>query len=123
MINSSPRMEINSMDTLPFKNSPILRNFKAHALLASLALLPFAAPVNAADTKPTAAEVSKARAECAAQKQKVRKIESANEDDPQLTSARATWASACGHAQDLINAASGVPPPAPSPDPNAPAAN
>lgn len=109
------------MDTLSFNNSRILRNFKACAFVASLALLPFSAPVNAADTKPTAAEISKARAECAAQKQKVRKLESTNADDPQLTSARAAWAHACGQAQDLISAASGIPPPAPAPDPNAPA--
>lgn len=111
------------MDKPLFNNSRFLRNFKACAFVASLALMPLAAPVSAADAKPSAAEISKARAECAAHKQKIHAMESANEDDPQLTSARAAWASACGHAQDLINAASGIPPPAPAPDPNAPAAN
>lgn len=110
------------MNTLLFDNFRILRKFQACTLVASLMLLPFATPAQAANAKPTAAEISKARAECAAHKQKVRALESANEDDPQLPAARAAWASACGHAQDLISAASGIPPPAPAPDPNATAA-
>ncbi|GEM_PF-6329806 len=110
------------MNTPLFNNSRILRSLKSCFFIAGLALLPFTAPVSAADTKPTAAEISKARAECAAHKQKVRALETANEDDPQLPAERAAWASACGHAQDLISAASGIRPPAPAPDPNAAAA-
>ena len=107
------------MNTTLFNNTRSSRRLAACALVTGLLLLPLAGLVNAGDAKPTAAEISKARAECAAQKQKVRALESANEDDPQLASARATWARACGHAQDLISAASGIPPPTPAPDPNA----
>jgi uncharacterized membrane protein len=114
-------MEMRGMDTPLFNNSLILRKSKACALAASLALLSLATPLQAAETRPTAAEISKARAQCAVHKQKVRALESANENDPQLPSERTAWASACGHAQDLISAASGIPPPAPAPDPNAPA--
>lgn len=110
------------MNTSLFSNSRILRNLKSGSLVASLALLTITTSAMAADAKPTAAEISKARAECSAQKQKVHALENANENDPQLTDARATWVRACGHAQDLINAASGAKPPAPAPDPNAAAA-
>ena len=107
------------MNTPLFNKSRILRIFRPAGVIAGLALLPLATLTNAADTKPTAAEISKARAECAAQKHKVKAMESANADDPQLPEARKAWAQACGHAQDLISAASGIPPPAPAPDPNA----
>lgn len=110
------------MKTALFNNSRILRNFRAGSLVVGLALLPLATAANAADAKPSAAEISKARAQCAAEKRKVQAMESANADDPALSAARLTWAQACGHAQDLISAASGIPPPVPAPDPNAPAA-
>lgn len=108
------------MNTSLRSNSSLLRNLRTGLLLmAGLALLSVATAAGAADAKPTAAEINKARAECAAHKQKVHALENANENDPQLPAARAAWASACGHAQDLISAASGIPPPEPAPDPNA----
>lgn len=102
-----------------FNNSRILRNFKACAAIASLALLPFAPPVGAASATPTAMEINKARAECAEQKRKVRTLESANAGEELQVAARLAWEHACGHAQELIGAASGVPPPKPTADPNA----
>jgi hypothetical protein len=115
-------MEIGNMKTFLFNNSWVLRNFKAGTAIVGLALWAWAMPASAADAKPTAAEISKARAQCAAEKRKVKAMESADPDNPQLSAARLTWAQACGHAQDLISAASGAPPPAPVPaaDPNAP---
>lgn len=107
------------MDNVLFNKSRILRNLQACSAAAGLALMSLSTPVSAADAKPTAAEISKARAECAEQKRKVRALESANADDAQVAAARLVWAHACGQAQDLISAASGIPPPAPGPDPNA----
>lgn len=107
------------MNTSLLSKSRILRIPRTGFLLAILALAAVTTVAAAADAKPTAAEISKARADCAAHKHKVHAIENANQDDPQLPAERAAWASACGHAQDLISAASGISPPAPAPDPNA----
>lgn len=107
------------MNIALFNDSRILRNFKITSVIAGLTLMSFVPPAVAADPKPTAAEITKARAECNAEKRKVQSMETANADDPQLTTARQSWAHTCGHAQDLISAASGIAPPAPAPDPNA----
>ena len=106
------------MKTRPFNNFRILRNFKAGLWVINLTLLPFAA-ASAADAQPaaTAAEISKARAECAAEKRKVKALEAANAEDAQLSLARLVWSRACGHAQDLISGAASVSSPAPTPDP------
>ncbi len=102
-------------------SAQILRKLGSTTLVLVCVLLLMPTPVKAGDTKPTATEISKARAECAMQKQKVRALESANADDSQLSAARAAWEHACGHAQDLISAGTGIPPPAPHSDPNTPA--
>lgn len=100
-----------------------LRSLGTGLLMAGITLLSVTTVADAGDAKPTAAEISKARGDCAAHKRKVHAMENSNENDPELPAARAAWASACGHAQDLISAASGTPPPepapAPAPDPNA----
>lgn len=100
----------------------ILRSLGTTTAVMTCTLLALAMPAHAGDTKPTAAEITKARAECAAQKQKVRGLESASADEELVSAARVIWVRACGHAQDLMNAASGISPPKPAPDPNAAAA-
>lgn len=106
------------MSKTPMNFAQILRSLKAPTATI-LALLAFSTTAYAADAKPTAKEIAKARAECAMQKQKVRALENANADEAKLTPALAEWEHACGHAQDLISAASGIPAPKPEPDPNA----
>ncbi|MES2490627.1 MAG: hypothetical protein V4607_12630 [Pseudomonadota bacterium] len=107
------------MNRFSHHSAQILRKLGSTTVLLFCMLSPLALPVYADDAKPTAAEITKARAECAMHKQKVRAIENANADDAQLPAMRLAWAQACGRAQDLITAASGTPPAKPQADPNA----
>jgi len=75
--------------------------------VAGLALLSLAPAVNAADAKPTHAEIQKARAVCAQHKHKFKAFEKAHAKDPTLAEKRMEWAKSCYQAQDLINAAKG----------------
>lgn len=102
-------------------SAQVLRKLGSTTALLACMLSPLAMPAFADDAKPTAAEITKARAECAMHKQKVRAAENANADDLELPAMRLAWAQACGRAQDLITAASGIAPPKPQADPNAPA--
>ena len=100
------------------QTAQMLRLVKTVTACAVLTLaLP--AAVHASDAAPTPAEIAKARGECAMHKQKVHALEASNADDAQLSAARLDWEHACGHAQDLMNAAAGKQPPEPHPDPNA----
>lgn len=110
------------MRTLLSPIAQILRKLGTTTAVFAWLAMPLAAPLSAAEAKPTATEISKARSECAANKQKVHSLESASADEELISAARVTWVRACGHAQDLISAASGVAPPKPTTDPNAAAA-
>lgn len=107
------------MNRISRHSAQVLRKLGSTTAVLACMLSPLAMPAYADDAKPTAAEITKARAECAMHKQKVRAVENANEDDAQLPAMRLAWAQACGRAQDLITAASGTPPPKPQADPNA----
>lgn len=80
----------------------------ALAMTALMLTLVTAPAALAEGNKPAAAEINKARGECAAQKQKFRALEAKSDpDSPALSSARLAWEHACGQAQALIDAAEG----------------
>lgn len=85
----------------------------ALALALVSASIAFAAMADTA--KPTAAQIAKARGECALQKQRVKAMEAKGDDDQKISAARLDWEHACGRAHALISAASGVADPVPSP--------
>lgn len=95
---------------------PLWKRASGFASAATLMLLSVGS--SAAETKPTEAEVTKARADCAAHKQRVRTLEAkVGPDDPKVAEERSAWERACAKAQSLINAAEGKSPPQPSTPP------
>jgi hypothetical protein len=83
---------------------------------AAVVVLALALPSVQAASKE---EVSKARAECASQKQKVKAMEGKGAGD-ELTAARKAWENACQQAELLMNQMNGTKEPEPAPAPEAP---
>ena len=82
-------------------------------LTASTAALLITAAFSTAGAASTQQEITRARGECHAHKQQVKKLEARMaEDDPALIEARRAWESSCAHAHQMMSprAEQAVPP-------------
>lgn len=91
-------------------------NIACRNLVGTIATLMLAATAATAMAAPTQQDVSKARADCRAHKQRVMKLETrAAKSDPALQQARLDWEMSCHKAEMLISEKTGEAPPQPEP--------
>lgn len=89
----------------------------ARSLVVVTAALLATVASSTAAAKPSAEDVSRARAECRAHKTKVQAAEKKDGADPQLAAMKLEWEHACLKAQLLLDEREGAEPPAPAPAP------
>ncbi|MGH8528704.1 MAG: hypothetical protein ACRETN_02515 [Nevskiales bacterium] len=86
---------------------------KLQYLIGSAAALLAVGAFSIASAAPTQGEIDKARAECAAHKQKVAELEARRAGDPALSNERALWEKACARANRLMDERDGKQTPQP----------